>query len=232
MYTIQSTGQGHIQQIQAGQVIQQRLQPITNASFNVAQNSLAYQTIGQNVIVNTNSAQHISTIQPNTTQYVIRQAPGGIQQVHQIIQHPVGGELQNGTRIQRVLIRNTPQIAQAQPQTQTQVHPEEKQYSLSCEQVNEAQEMFKHSNKVTRSEKALILGFIAGNRENPCPTLGDVITILLNENTEPVNQPDGSIKNMLVQTHFQMNYASGEWSRVVKHLPEGNTKPVHVIRTK
>lgn len=37
-------------------------------------------------------------------------------------------------------------------------------YVLQQSQFNEAQEMFKNSNKVTRSEKALILGFIAGKR--------------------------------------------------------------------
>ena len=36
----------------------------------------------------------------------------------------------------------------------------------------EAQEMFRTANKVTRPEKALILGFMAGSRENPCPHLG------------------------------------------------------------
>ena len=36
----------------------------------------------------------------------------------------------------------------------------------------EAQEMFRTANKVTRPEKALILGFMAGSRDNPCPHLG------------------------------------------------------------
>ena len=36
--------------------------------------------------------------------------------------------------------------------------------SLTKEQMLEAQEMFKTSNKVTRPEKALILGFMAGSR--------------------------------------------------------------------
>ena len=38
--------------------------------------------------------------------------------------------------------------------------------SLTKEQMLEAQEMFKTSNKVTRPEKALILGFMAGSRGN------------------------------------------------------------------
>jgi negative elongation factor A len=32
--------------------------------------------------------------------------------------------------------------------------------------MQEAQEMFKNANKVTRPEKALILGFMAGSRGN------------------------------------------------------------------
>ena len=36
--------------------------------------------------------------------------------------------------------------------------------SLTREQMLEAQEMFRTANKVTRPEKALILGFMAGSR--------------------------------------------------------------------
>ena len=47
-----------------------------------------------------------------------------------------------------------------------------KQLTLTKEQMFEAQEMFRTANKVTRPEKALILGFMAGSRDNPCPHLG------------------------------------------------------------
>jgi len=39
------------------------------------------------------------------------------------------------------------------------------------EQMMEAQEMFRTSNKVTRPEKALILGFMAGSRGKFCVSL-------------------------------------------------------------
>lgn len=52
---------------------------------------------------------------------------------------------------------------------------------LQKEQMLEAQEMFRTSNKVTRPEKALILGFMAGSRDNPCPHLGNIVTIKLSE---------------------------------------------------
>jgi negative elongation factor A len=41
--------------------------------------------------------------------------------------------------------------------------------------------MFKKANRVTRLDKALILGFMAGYRDNPRPNAENVITIKLNE---------------------------------------------------
>lgn len=106
----------------------------------------------------------------------------------------------------------------------------------------EAQEMFRTANKVTRPEKALILGFMAGSRgmfifhiffsfinymflilsivsivDNPCPKLGNIVTVMLSENVEEVTQSDGTTVPMLVETHFQMNYTNGEWKRIKKN---------------
>ncbi|CAH0395090.1 unnamed protein product [Bemisia tabaci] len=88
--------------------------------------------------------------------------------------------------------------------------------ALTREQMIEAQEMFQTANKVTRPEKALILGFMAGSRENPCPQLGNIVTIKLSENLENVLQQDKTYLTMLVETHFQMNYNTGEWKRIKK----------------
>ncbi|KAH0949187.1 hypothetical protein HN011_006208 [Eciton burchellii] len=82
--------------------------------------------------------------------------------------------------------------------------------SLTREQMLEAQEMFRTANKVTRPEKALIL-------DNPCPKLGNIVTVMLSENTEEVTQSDGTIVPMLVETHFQMNYTNGEWKKIKKN---------------
>ena len=64
------------------------------------------------------------------------------------------------------------------PQTATATAPAQPRRSLTLtkEQMLEAQEMFKTANKVTRPEKALILGFMAGSRDNPCPHLGKPTT--------------------------------------------------------
>lgn len=89
--------------------------------------------------------------------------------------------------------------------------------ALTREQMLEAQDMFRTANKVTRPEKALILGFMAGSRDNPCPHLGNIVTIKLSEDQENVQQPDDTYLTMLVETHFQMNYNNGEWKRIKKY---------------
>nr|CAD7201593.1 unnamed protein product [Timema douglasi] len=117
------------------------------------------------------------------------------------------------------------QIRPAQPVTQIRLQPvtaatsnntQRRGLSLTREQMLEAQEMFRTANKVTRPEKALILGFMAGARDNPCPHLGNIVTIKLSENPEDVLQTDHSSLLMLVETHFQMNYNTGEWKRIKK----------------
>ncbi|CAH1405227.1 unnamed protein product [Nezara viridula] len=100
--------------------------------------------------------------------------------------------------------------------------PEEKtKLLLTRDQILEAQKMFETANKVTRPEKALILGFMAGARENPCPQLGNIVTIKLSENKlspEDVMYIDGTpATQKVVETHFQMNYNTGEWKLMKKY---------------
>ncbi|XP_069059905.1 negative elongation factor A [Pleurodeles waltl] len=112
-----------------------------------------------------------------------------------------------------------PQVAQP---AQTQPQPK-KSLSLTREQMYAAQEMFKTANKVTRPEKALILGFMAGSRENPCPEQGDIIQIKLSEHTEVLSKADGTGNTtMLVDTVFEMNYSTGQWTRLKKYKPITN----------
>ncbi|KAJ2940471.1 hypothetical protein O0L34_g6401 [Tuta absoluta] len=91
--------------------------------------------------------------------------------------------------------------------------------SLTREQMLEAQDMFRNANRVTRPEKALILGFMAGSRDNPCPNLGNIVTIKLSENIENVLQSDDTYLTMLSEMHFQMNYNNGQWTRLKKYRP-------------
>ncbi|TKC40851.1 hypothetical protein EI555_012623 [Monodon monoceros] len=121
----------------------------------------------------------------------------------------------------------TPPVAMVAPQAQAQPPAQQqpkKNLSLTREQMFAAQEMFKTANKVTRPEKALILGFMAGSRENPCQEQGDVIQIKLSEHTEDLPKSDGQgSTTMLVDTVFEMNYATGQWTRFKKYKPMANT---------
>ncbi|RZF36910.1 hypothetical protein LSTR_LSTR004598 [Laodelphax striatellus] len=90
--------------------------------------------------------------------------------------------------------------------------------SLTRNQIIKAQEMFQNANKVTRPEKALILGFMAGSRVNPYPHLGNIVYVKLSENEENIKQPDGSVVRTIVQTLVQMNYNTGEWQLISKYL--------------
>jgi len=47
--------------------------------------------------------------------------------------------------------------------------------------VHKAHEMFRKANRVSRPDKALILGFMAGLRENPRPNTENVLVIKLGE---------------------------------------------------
>ncbi|XP_011880718.1 PREDICTED: negative elongation factor A [Vollenhovia emeryi] len=116
-------------------------------------------------------------------------------------------------------VRPAQTVTQIRIQTTTQPNAANprKGLSLTREQMLEAQEMFRTANKVTRPEKALILGFMAGSRDNPCPKLGNIVTVMLSENIEEVTQSDGTTVPMLVETHFQMNYTNGEWKRIKKN---------------
>ncbi|XP_033633321.1 negative elongation factor A-like [Asterias rubens] len=97
---------------------------------------------------------------------------------------------------------------------------QKKALSLTRDQMVAAQEMFRQSNKVTRPEKALILGFMAGARDNPCPQQGEIVTIRLSENREMVPQAEGSgADDMVVDTYFEMNYSTGKWKRYKKYKP-------------
>jgi len=147
-------------------------------------------------------------------------------QVGQQPQHLVQLQQQGGQQVRQTQFigqqQQQPQILR-QPAVQTIPTPvaaqpgQRRNLSLTKDQMLEAQEMFRTANKVTRPEKALILGFMAGSRDNPCPHLGNIVTIKLSENQENVPQTDNTYLTMIVETHFQMNYNTGEWKRIKKY---------------
>uniref|UniRef100_A0A1I8N5N3 HDAg domain-containing protein n=1 Tax=Musca domestica TaxID=7370 RepID=A0A1I8N5N3_MUSDO len=167
--------------------------------------------------------QHQQTTQLRPQQIVLQQKPattqqrlitttttggmtgattGGTQQI-QLQQTNTGG-------IQRTHIIQMPQ-QQQQQQQQQQAAPQRKGLSLSNEHVHKAHEMFRKANRVSRPDKALILGFMAGLRENPKPNSENVIVIKLGETEEKVQQEDGQTALCLVESHIRLDYNTGEW---------------------
>lgn len=60
--------------------------------------------------------------------------------------------------------------------------------------------------------------------ENPCPEQGEIIQIKLSEHTEVLPKADGTgSTTMLVDTVFEMNYSTGQWTRLKKYKPITST---------
>lgn len=169
---------------------------VTNASTSTQQ---ARENLQIQLQQHLGQTQTATLITPSTTQSqtLVIQSPGQLSTAPQTV---------TSTATQVAVSTSTVPAASNQPK---------KKLFLMKQQMFEAKEMFKVSNKVTRPEKALILGFMAGSRDNPCPTQGDILSIRLSENEEILQQPEGS-KKVIVETFFQMNYATGEWKRVRK----------------
>jgi len=136
-------------------------------------------------------------------------------------QHILQLQQPGAVQVRQPFVAQPPILRQPAVQTITtpvaSVPGQRRNLSLTKDQMLEAQEMFRTANKVTRPEKALILGFMAGSRDNPCPHLGNIVTIKLSENQENVPQTDNTYLTMIVETHFQMNYNTGEWKRIKKY---------------
>ncbi|CAG9806396.1 unnamed protein product [Chironomus riparius] len=168
----------------------------------------------------------VLTAMPQGGQLTLIQRPG---QQAQLVQ---ASQIVQPQNIQKTIITR-PQVVQVQQQTATQTQQVTSQattgttikvsaaganatgqrrgLSLSSKHVAVASEMFKKANRVTRLDKALILGFMAGYRDNPRPNAENVITIKLNESKEQVKQPDNTVVPMLVDTFIRLDYNSGDW---------------------
>lgn len=146
--------------------------------------------------------------QPHQERTIVQQQPQQIQiQRTQIAQQ----QQQHGTTV------TIQQNATAVGQQQVQQQGTRKGLSLSNKHVMEAHDMFKRANRVTRLEKALILGFMAGYRDNPRPNPENVVTIKLNESQEKVLQADDTQALMLVESLITLDYNTGEWKTFRKY---------------
>jgi len=84
------------------------------------------------------------------------------------------------------------------------------------ERLAQVQEMFMGASALTMPQKALIMNFVAGARDNP-PENGPIMAIKLNEAEEVVTMPDGQQSKVLTELFFHMNFETGEFKKV-KHI--------------
>lgn len=120
---------------------------------------------------------------------------------------------------QQIIIQNQQPtiIAQAPQQQVVQQQPQRVGLTLSNDHANKAHEMFRRANRVTRRDKALILSFMAGCRENPMPSADNCIVIKLSDSEEKVKTTaDNSFSVMRVETFIKLDYNTGEWERFQK----------------
>ncbi|XP_059608942.1 negative elongation factor A [Phlebotomus argentipes] len=160
----------------------------------------------------------------NQQGYTLIQRPGGqptliqaipasqatVQQAQQAPSQQQAAQIQRSATVQAVQQPGQPRQVQS-------AQPIRKGLSLSSEHVNKVHEMFRGANRVTRLDKALILGFISGQRENPRPNPDNVVTITLNQTKEKVKQEDDTDAVMLVESFIRLDYNTMEYKTFQKY---------------
>ncbi|KAK6765975.1 hypothetical protein RB195_025718 [Necator americanus] len=81
--------------------------------------------------------------------------------------------------------------------------------------MNQCNEMLRNANSLDQNGRQLVVAFMTGNKCNPRPELGHIITMKLSETIED-GLADNQMCKMKVETFFQMDYQSGEWKRLRK----------------
>lgn len=187
----------------------------------------------------------IITQQPQQQQIQIRQQPQQQQQQIIIQQHPQQQQQQQPNMLtiqqktmpqqiqiqqQQIVVKQQPQTVTVQQQRQQGTPPTPpsaanqtsiggqtpKSIKISTENIAKAQEMFRRANRLTRRDKALILSFMAGCRENPMPSADNSIVIKLNDSEEKVKvqgAADSTARVRHVEAFIRLDYNTGKWSR-------------------
>ncbi|XP_032579014.1 negative elongation factor A isoform X2 [Drosophila sechellia] len=172
------------------------------------------------IITQSNTAATASQQQPRQQQQqiLVQHKPAPTLQQRLVTSTTSGGQGQQGNpnaglpRTVQVQVQAQQQPQQQQAtQQQSQQAPQRRGLSLSNEHVHKAHEMFRKANRVSRPDKALILGFMAGLRENPRPNNENVLVIKLGETEEKVQQDNGHTALCLVESHIRLDYNTGEW---------------------
>ncbi|XP_039495096.1 negative elongation factor A isoform X1 [Drosophila santomea] len=172
------------------------------------------------IITQSNTAAAASQQQPRQQQQqiLVQHKPAPTLQQRLVTSTTSGGQGQQGNPNAGIArtVQVQVQAQQQQPQQATQQQsqqqaPQRRGLSLSNEHVHKAHEMFRKANRVSRPDKALILGFMAGLRENPRPNNENVLVIKLGETEEKVQQDNGNTALCLVESHIRLDYNTGEW---------------------
>ncbi|CAJ0958260.1 unnamed protein product, partial [Mesorhabditis belari] len=79
----------------------------------------------------------------------------------------------------------------------------------------QCEEMLRTANRLDQAGRQIVLDFMCGNKVNPRPDIGHIITIKLSETIEDGMMESGLVK-MRVETFFQMDFSTGEWKRLRK----------------
>jgi negative elongation factor A len=184
-------------------------------------------TGGQTLAPGTKLVAITNPQQPGIKTAVFQQLPGT-----SVAQAQVMTNVRAATAVPRVVLTPQPKVdavvapkaALSQPEVkaavapqpdkpQIVVQPQKKELRLTREQLTMAQEMFKNANRVTRDDKAIILSFMAGSRENPYPDKGELVTVLLNQTEEHVKTEEAE-QRIIIEILFEMNYKTGQWRRL------------------
>ncbi|KAH8381893.1 hypothetical protein KR009_000842 [Drosophila setifemur] len=166
------------------------------------------------IITQSSPAAAASQQQPRQQQQqiqLVQHKPAPTLQQRLVTSTTSGGQGQPGNPGIARTVQVQVQAQQPQQQNTQQQAPQRRGLSLSNEHVHKAHEMFRKANRVSRPDKALILGFMAGLRENPRPNTENVLVIKLGETEEKVQQEDGNTALCLVESHIRLDYNTGEW---------------------
>ena len=81
---------------------------------------------------------------------------------------------------------------------------------LDPDTLRSLRSILEKSNRLSENDQSVIVSFLKGNRVNPHPEKGSVVTTLLNSDVEH----DALGRNSLVEILFEMNYDTMRWRRL------------------
>lgn len=200
-------------QQQQPQPQQQQQQPQQRLMYNPVNSSILSQQVqarptGQSVIHSNPQQQHNQQLQFEMSLQQQQMQQQQAQQQQQQQPRPFGmyGQMNQ-------IAKNQVQQVQQPHADAPQIHPQNQRVLIAREITQQATAIFNASNCLTRPEKALILGFMAGTQPNPAPQMGPICMIRYLEKVEERQTATGTV-TVVIEEHFQMNFNTNEWQTV------------------